>query len=135
MWPAASRISASIYRSDGAACLKRVRLWAAFGAVARTRVADIVVDSPFIRVLRDTMGSPSPEELLTPPTGSNDAGARYRRSFAKALPIAWARYLAEFDPSYHQRQARWHSLRFAGVCPLAPEWFGATPEFDVVEAC
>src|SRR5436190_14414651 len=44
-------------------CLKRVRLWAAFGAIDRTRVSDVIVDSPFVRVLRNVMGSLSPDEL------------------------------------------------------------------------
>src|SRR6266513_1392893 len=32
-----------------APCLKSVRLWAAFGDIERTRVCDIISDSPFIR--------------------------------------------------------------------------------------
>src|SRR6266403_2883519 len=43
-----------------APCLKRVRLWAAFGTIERTRACDIVVDSPFVRFLREAMGSLSP---------------------------------------------------------------------------
>lgn len=43
-------------------CLKRVRLWAAFGDIARTRVADIVADSPYGRILREVMGLPSPRK-------------------------------------------------------------------------
>lgn len=116
-----------------APCLKRVRLWAAFGLIERTRVADIVVDSPFIRVLREVMGSPSPDELVDPPT-TPSSGSRFKRSFVKSLPIAWEKYLAGFDPNYRQRQERWQSLRFDGVCLLSPQWFGVMPEFDVVEA-
>lgn len=114
-----------------APCVKRVRLWAAFGAIPRTRVADIVVDSPFVRVLRTVMGSPSPDELLDP-TATAGAVDRYKRTFFKALPLAWERYLCEFDPSYRQRQTHWSALRFAGVCPLSAIWFGVMPEFDVV---
>ncbi len=97
-----------------AACLKRVRLWAAFGEIERTRVADIVVDSPFVRALREAMGSPSPDELLgdaAPP-----AGDRYKRAFHKALPLAWEKYLKGFDPHYRQRQERWAFMRFHGMC-------------------
>lgn len=118
-----------------APCLKRVRLWAAFGTIARTRVADIVVDSPFVRILRAVMGSPSPAELLDAAVAENVSGSRYKRTFFKALPIAWANYLSGFDPSYRQRQERWASLRFDGLCQLSAMWFGPTPEFDVVEAC
>lgn len=117
-----------------APCLKRVRLWAAFGAIARTRVADIVVDSPFVRVLRAVMGSPSPEELVAPGLVAAASGSRYKRTFLKALPIAWEKYLCDFDPSYRERQERWAALRFDGVCPLSALWFGAMPEFDLVEA-
>ncbi|MEP6821382.1 MAG: hypothetical protein ABI946_03435 [Chthoniobacterales bacterium] len=116
-----------------APCLKRVRLWAAFGSIERTRVCDIVVDSPFVRVLRAAMGSPSPDELLEPGTATTQP-KRFKRTFFKALPIAWEKYLGSFDPTYRQRQERWASRRFAGVCQLSAEWFGPAPEFDVVEA-
>lgn len=114
-----------------APCLKRVRLWAAFGDVERTRVADIVVDSPFVRVLRAVMGSASPDELLHP---SAVIPRRFKRTFFKALPIAWAKYMAEFDPKFWERQQRWETLRFNGVCPLSALWFEPSPEFDLVEA-
>jgi len=117
------------------ACLKGVRLCAAFGNIDRTRVVDIVVDSPFARVLRMVMGSPSPDELLDSATTATRSRNRYKRTFLKALPIAWEKYLSEFDPEYRQRQARWESLRFNGVCPLSAQWFAAIPEFDVIEAC
>lgn len=116
-----------------AACLKRVRLWAAFGVIERTRVADIVVDSPFVRMLRAAMGSPSPAELLGETTSKN--ASRFKRSFLKALPIAWEKYLSDFDPSYRQRQERWQSLRFDGMVSLSPQWFGPSSEFDLVEVC
>jgi hypothetical protein len=117
-----------------APCLRRMRLWAAFGSIERTRVADIVVDSPFVRILRAVMGSPSPDELLDPTAATASPGSRYKRTFFESLPIAWEKYLCDFDPSYRQRQERWMSLRFDGVCPVSALWFGATPEFDVIEA-
>lgn len=108
-------------------CLKSVRLWAAFGNVERTRVSDIICDSPFIRILRGVMGSPLPEDLLSP-TGS--AGNRKRsreRNFLKALPIAWEDYLSEFDPDYKRRQRMWQARRFQGLCELSAPWFGVVP--------
>ena len=90
-------------------CLKRVRLWAAFGDVERTRVADIVTDSPFVRILREVMGLASPDELLADPDGKPPKnGARWReKNFLKALQIAWEKYCQEFDPNYSKRQAIW----------------------------
>jgi hypothetical protein len=111
-------------------CLKSVRLWAAFGNIKRTRVSDIVCDSPFIRVLRKVMGSPSPEDLLS---ASGSPGSRKRareRNFLKALPIAWEDYSAEFDPEYVERQRGWQRRRFEGLCELSSRWFGAMPVFE-----
>ena len=113
-----------------AECLRGVRLWAAFGRVGRTRVADIVADSPFICALRRAMGSPSPDELLNE---KEPGGKRKRRTFVKALPIAWELYYSSLDPTYRERQARWAAIRFNGLCELSRPWFGPLPEFDVVE--
>jgi hypothetical protein len=110
------------------ACLKGVRLWAAFGKIERTRVSDIIVDSPFVRILREAMGSPSPDELrgeiVVPPSPVR----RRRRSFIKALPIAWERYLTSFDSEYTRRQIAWQKRRFRGQCDLSTQWFGRLPE-------
>jgi hypothetical protein len=111
-------------------CLKSVRLWAAFGDVERTRVCDIICDSPFIRVLRKVMGRPSPEDLLS---GSGLEVNRKRAregNFLKALPIAWEDYFAEFDPEHIQRQRVWEARRFEGLCELSTRWFGAMPVFE-----
>jgi hypothetical protein len=113
-----------------AMCLKRVRLWAAFGNVERTRVSDIIVDSPFVRVLREVMGSPSPDELRGE---AGSAGSRKRarqRNFLKAIPIAWEDYLSEFDPDYKQRQRTWQARRLHGLCELSARWFGVEPVFE-----
>jgi hypothetical protein len=112
------------------ACLKGVRLWAAFGEVARTRVCDIVVDSPFVRILREAMGSPSPDELRAEIVGQSAPVRRYKRSFIKALPIAWDRYLRSFDSEYTQRQSAWRRRRFDGLCELSSQWFGHVPEAE-----
>jgi hypothetical protein len=44
-------------------CLKRARLWSAFGKVERTRVRDILVDTPMSRLLRGIMGKASVERI------------------------------------------------------------------------
>jgi hypothetical protein len=113
-------------------CLKSVRLWAAFGNVERTHVSDIVCDSPFIRVLRKVMGSPSPEDLLSAGGPADGRKGARERNFLKALPIAWEDYFAEFDPEYVQRQRVWQARRFEGLCELSARWFGAMPVFEEV---
>lgn len=45
-------------------CLKRVRLWSAFGRIDRTRVKDVVIDSAMSRLLRGVIGKPSVQQLL-----------------------------------------------------------------------
>ena len=111
-----------------AMCLKGVRLWAAFGDIERTRVCDIIVDSPFVRILRETMGSPSPDELRGEVVGPPSAARQHRRTFIKALPIAWERYLTGFDSEYRRRQAAWQRRRFRGDCHFSTQWFGRLPE-------
>ena len=37
-------------------CLKRARLWSAFGKIERTRVKDILTDTPLSRILRRVIG-------------------------------------------------------------------------------
>lgn len=111
-------------------CLKSVRLWAAFGDIERTRACDIVCDSPFIRVLRNVMGRPSSEDLLS---GAGPAGNRRRAregNFLKAIPIAWEDYLSGFDPEYTQRQRMWQSRRLHRLCELSARWFGVEPVFE-----
>src|SRR5437667_852667 len=39
-------------------CLKGARLWSAFGKIERTRVRDVLVDTPKVRLLRRIMGKP-----------------------------------------------------------------------------
>jgi hypothetical protein len=81
------------------------------------------------------MGSPSSDELLGCLAATPGTGVRFKQSFVKSLPVAWEKYRSDFDASYRERQERWGSLRFDGICPISVQWFGATPEFDVVEAC
>ena len=110
-------------------CLKGVRLWAAFGDIERTRVADIVTDNPFVRVLRNVMGLASPDELLSGVVGDipeRRTGPR-ERNFLKAVPIALDAYYASFDPEYYARQEMWRHVRFEGLCKTSSMWFGEIP--------
>src|SRR5262249_27227521 len=43
-------------------CLKRARLWSAFGKIERTRVRDVLLDTPQVRLLRRIMGKPSVQD-------------------------------------------------------------------------
>src|SRR5437773_4532023 len=45
-------------------CLKRARLWSAFGDIERTRVTDVLIDTPRVRLLRHIMGKPSVQDEL-----------------------------------------------------------------------
>jgi hypothetical protein len=113
-------------------CLRRVRLWAAFGDVARTRVADIVSDSPMIRHLREVMGLPSPDELLNPPEPTAPPIKRkvIESRFLQAKLAALTNYQESFDPDFKQRQAMWGELKFHGLCTPSPLWHGETVTFD-----
>jgi hypothetical protein len=106
-------------------CLKRVRLWAAFGEVERTRVSDIVSDSPFVRVLRETMGIASPDEILA--AGREAPKKKPVCSFMKALSFALKRYYTSFDPDYSSRRAHWRKLQREGACGKAAPWIGFVP--------
>ena len=43
-------------------CLKRARLWSAFGKIERTRVRDVRLDTQKVRLLRRIMGKPSVQD-------------------------------------------------------------------------
>src|SRR5206468_7598369 len=45
-------------------CLKRARLWSAFGKIERTRVRDVLVETPKVWLLRRIMGKPSVQDEL-----------------------------------------------------------------------
>src|SRR6266496_4131871 len=45
-------------------CLKRARLWSAFGNIERTRVRDVLLDTQKVRLLRRIMGKRSVEDEL-----------------------------------------------------------------------
>jgi hypothetical protein len=111
-------------------CLKRVRLWAAFGDVERTRVADVVSDSPFGRILRQLMGCASPEQVLD---GAEAGQAAYGMSFCNALVVARERYLATYDPAYVSRQSVYAQSRARNLSVPSTPWFGWDPGSEVSE--
>lgn len=121
-------------------CLKRARLWQAFGGIERTRVKDIVVDSEYCRILRRVMGKRSVEDELngieTPPLkGIPYKGRRlgFETDFIRAGPKASLAYMLTFDPEFAKRQANWAKLRGAGLCRLSHEWLGLKPGMQEVE--
>ncbi len=104
-------------------CLRGARLWSAFGDAPRTRVKDVMTDSPFGRLLRAKMGVRSPdEELAEAYEGKPVPEKKVRRSFLKAMPEAQTAYLRSFDPEHDRRQAVWAKLRFGNHCRLSPPW-------------
>lgn len=115
-----------------AKCLKRVRLWAAFGDIERTRVADIVTDSPQTRIMRKLMGLPSPLEVLegkrNPSDKINFEGSPLK--FLQAKRFFPDAYLETFDPDYRVRKARWRSLKHRGLCKPSPAGEDDIPKTD-----
>lgn len=110
-------------------CLKRARLWAAFGEIERTRVKDIVSDSPLLREIRRIMGRPTPDELLDGERGMEAAKNRrpIEKNFLKAKAIAMHDYIATFDSAYAKRQLEWQTKRFQNKVKLSFPWFGEMP--------
>jgi hypothetical protein len=106
-------------------CLKRARLWSAFGKIERTRVRDVLVDSPRVRLLRRIMGKPSIEEELN---GVHSAKTwRGELNFQRALQKTEIAYLLSFDPEYLERQEVWQKVRFAGLVDLSHPWSSGNP--------
>src|SRR5499427_4673911 len=90
-------------------CLKRARLWSAFGKIERTRVRDVLVDTPKVRLLRRIMGKSSVEEELN---GIRSAkGLRGEKNFQRALQRTEIAYLLSFDPEHLERQEIWQKAR------------------------
>jgi hypothetical protein len=101
-------------------CLKRARLWSAFGEIERTRVKDVLVDTPKVRLLRRIMGKRSVEDELN----GIESGKTWRGelNFQRALQKAEIAYLLSFDPEYLERQDIWQKVRFAGLVDLSHPW-------------
>ena len=107
-----------------ARCLKGARLWSAFGRIDRTRVKDIVVDTPMSRLLRAAMGKPSVAQVLAGIETETRAVGRFRpeTNFTRAIEKAKLAYLLELDPSYVERQAIWAKVKTAGLANPGPAW-------------
>jgi hypothetical protein len=101
-------------------CLKGVRLWSAFGKIERTRVRDVLLDTPQVRLLRRIMGKPSVEDQLN---GIQRAKIwRGESNFQRAVQKAEIAYLLSFDPEHLERQEIWQKARFAGLLDLSHPW-------------
>ena len=113
-------------------CLKRARLWSAFGKIERTRVKDILTDTPLSRILRRVMGKPSVQDELnkmeSPIVGTKKWPPE--RNFQRALQKAEIAYLLSFDPEYLERQEIWQKIRFAGLVDLSHPWSSGNPSAD-----
>jgi hypothetical protein len=106
-------------------CLKRARLWSAFGKIERTRVRDVLVDTPEVRLLRRIMGKRSVEDELN---GIERVDTwRGERNFQRALQKAEIAYLLSFDPEYVERQDIWQKVRFAGLVDVSHPWSTGNP--------
>jgi hypothetical protein len=110
-------------------CLNRARLWSAFGKIERTRVRDVMLDTPKICLLRRIMGKPSVEDELN---GVDSAIRRPKNwrgesNFRRALQKAEIAYLLSFDPEYLERQQIWQKVRFAGLVDLSNAWSADNP--------
>jgi hypothetical protein len=109
-------------------CLKGARLWSAFGRIERTRVRDVLVDTPRVRLLRRIMGKPSVEDelngLQSPKTWRGEL------NFQRALQKAEIAYFLSFDPEYLERQEIWQKVRFASLVDLSHPWSSGNPSAD-----
>jgi hypothetical protein len=111
-------------------CLKRARLWSAFGKIERTRVKDVLVDTPKVRLLRRITGKRSIEDELNGSESAGTKGWRPERNFSRALEKAEIAYLLSFDPDYLGRQEIWQKVRFAGLVDLSHPWSSGNPLAD-----
>jgi hypothetical protein len=113
-------------------CLKRARLWSAFGKIERTRVRDVVLDTEKSRLLRRIMGKRSVQDELNGIESTVIETKRWRpeRNFRRALQKAEIAYLLSFDPEYLERQEIWQKARFAGLVDLSHPWSARNPLAD-----
>jgi hypothetical protein len=114
-------------------CLKRARLWSAFGEIERTRVKDVLIDTPMSRLIRRIMGKRSVDEELEDAAGTAPIGFRPEKDFQRALEKANAVYRAGFDPDHFERQEMWEKLRGSGLVELSHPWSAGNPVVDEIE--
>jgi hypothetical protein len=108
-------------------CLKRARLWSAFGPIERTRVKDVLTDTAMSRLIRRIMGKRSVRDELDGVAGSAPTGFRPEKNFQRALTKANAIYLFGFDPEYFERQEIWAKARQSGLIDLSHPWSSGSP--------
>jgi hypothetical protein len=110
-------------------CLKRARLWSAFGKIERTRVRDVLLDTQKGRLLRRIMGKPSVEDELSGVQSAIVGMKKWRPegNFRRALQKAEIAYLLSFDPDYLERQEIWRKVRYAGLVDLSHPWSAGHP--------
>ena len=115
-----------------ARCLRRARLWSAFGKIERTRVRDVVLDTEKSRLLRRIMGKRSVQDELNGIESTVIETKRWRpeQNFRRALQKAEIAYLLSFDPEYLERQEIWQKARFAGLVDLSHPWSARNPLAD-----
>ena len=111
-------------------CLKRARLWSAFGKIERTRVRDIVTDTPMSRLLRRIMGRASVEEELSGVDAPGPRLIRPEKNFHRAMEKAKAAYLFSFDSEFFERQEIWSKLRQSGLVDLSDPWSEGHPPIE-----
>jgi hypothetical protein len=104
-------------------------LWSAFGDIERTRVKDVLIDTPMVRILRRVMGNPSVEDELNGNTSAAIVSKYFRpeRNFRRALQKAEIAYLLGFDPDYLERQEIWQKARFARLVDVSYAWSAGNP--------
>jgi hypothetical protein len=115
-----------------ARCLRRARLWSAFGKIERTRVRDVVLDTEKMRLLRRIIGKPSVQDELNGTESPVVEPKRWgpERNFRRALQKAEIAYLLSFDPEYLERQEIWQKARFARLVDLSHPWSSANPSAE-----
>jgi hypothetical protein len=108
-------------------CLKRARLWSAFGKVERTRTRDVLTDTPMSRLVRRIMDKPSVEQELSGIISSGPSAFRPEKNFRRAVEKAKTAYLFGFDAEYFERQEMWAKLRQSGLIDLSCPWSPGNP--------
>ena len=104
-------------------CLKRARLWSAFGKIERTRVKDVVLDTPMSRIVRRVMGKRTIDDELAGNVGPPKVtGYRPETNFVRAMQKARLIYLHGFDSEHFERQAIWEKARGSGLIEISPAW-------------
>jgi hypothetical protein len=113
-------------------CLKGARLWSAFGKIEKTRVKDVLTDTPMVRILRRVMGKQSIEDELNGINATPIDLPRFRpeRNFRRAIEKANAVYLLGFDPEHFERQEMWAKCRYSGLVDLSHPWSAGNPLLD-----